>query len=231
MALNKVQSVVANIGAAAGTSLNIPLAATQFQSTLIAFVMCAVASAAITPPANQGWIQIQTQAPTNPAGGTLAMFILPYNPGGLTGVTFTFVSSLASAAIYEISGTPGVAQLWEASTTMFSNNNAASWGVGGKATTQLGDMAIGCVGYVNNTALTASGYPVGFAEDANTISTNAAGNAGIRVCSNLLVGVANVNFGGLSLSGTPSNGPNTAFILILQSAPEPQTGGPYPYLG
>lgn len=230
MGLSKVQSPAANIGAAAGTTLNIALAATQFQSTLLAFIMCAVAGANITPPANQGWIQIGNQLSTNPAGGTLAVFILPYNPGGLTTVAFTFASSLASGVVYEISGSPGAAQLVDA-TGMFSNSNAASWGIGSRNTSEMGDMAIGCVGYINNTALTASGYPAGYTEDASAITSNAAGNAGLRTCSNPFIGAGSTNFGGLSLSGIPSNGPDTAFILIFQTAPGPQAGGPYPYLG
>lgn len=208
------QAVAGNNGATAATTVSVTLTATQIHSHLLAVVGVGVNGASITMPA--GWKLLSTIIPTNPSGGSFAIYYYQNNPGGITTVTATITSALASMIILElISGYPTDIPSLVDVIAWFSNNNANTWGLGRQNNfSAVNDAAFLFVGYINPTALTAT-YPVGFTENANTIGTAAAGNAGIRVASNLNEGIANQPVGGLTISGTPANGPVTMYIALL----------------
>lgn len=225
------QIVAANNGAAAGTTVSATLTATQFRSLLLAFVGIGVSGASITMPA--GWKATGNIVGSNPSGGTFAVYVYQGNPGGITNVTATITSALASIIVVElISGYSDVIPTLVDIIGTFANTNGSGWGLGAQPNfSELNDAAFLVVGYMNPTALTAT-YPTGFTENANTIGTAASGNVGLRIASNLNVGKSNQSIGGLTISGTPANGPTTMYIALLFT-PEISTDnneGPQYYL-
>lgn len=210
---SKVQFVAGNNGAAPAATATVTFAATASKNDLVAAIMCGSAGVTITPPA--GWQAASNALITNPSGGTMQAFVFPNNPGNITAVQFGLSpSALAAVLGYEI--TPGSGAAFPPDVvSAFSNTNAASAGVGAKVTQEMIEYAIGFIGYINNTAITVTGYPAGFTEDGNAITSAASGNAGIRGASGLFTS-SPINFGGVTLSGTPSNGPDTIFISLLQ---------------
>lgn len=208
------QTVAGNNGAVAGTTVSATLAATQLHSHLLAFVGVGVAGATITMPA--GWTAISTSAPTNPAGGTFQIFFYQSNPGGITTVTATIPSALASIIVTElIAGYFDVVPSLVDRVMRSSNSNGNGWGGGAQPNLQaVNDALFLCVGYMNPAALTAT-YPTGFTENANTIGSAGAGNVGLRLASNPNAGASNQAIGGLAISGTPANGPVTMYVALL----------------
>lgn len=225
MTLSKVQTPSSNNGAAATTTVTVTFAATAQGSTLVVFVMCGANGATITPPTSQNWQQVGSSIPTNPAGGTLACFILQNNPGGITGVTFTITSSLASIVGYEVSGQPPLTIGYDVNSAV-SQANGTAYAAANNAVKELGEFAIFAVGYINTAALTST-YPSGFTEDVNTLGSAGAANAGLRCASNAFVTTSPIATSG-SISGTPTDGPDTFLISLYQYLLEPNSWGPGP---
>lgn len=208
---NKVQVVAGNNGAVAATSITLTIAASGLGNTLLAFIMTSVAGQTITPPA--GWTQVKSTS-TNPVAGTFVSFINNNCPAGITTVVFNLSgAALAAGGIYEISAGYNLLSPIDTSDG-FNNPNGTGYGVSNKPTKELNEAAFGAIGYINNTAIAAASVPTGYTNDANSISTNAAGNAGIIVMSNMDVGNSIVTFGGL-LASTPTDGPSTLFMALL----------------
>lgn len=220
---NKIQSRAANTGAVATASVTITFTATQPGSLLIAFIFCATPGITITPPA--GWKQITNFVNTNPAGGGGQCFYYQGNPGGLTTQQFSFSPNALAVAIgYEYSGeyiidTPSLVE----NPMGFGNANGTSWGVGGKTFTEINDLVVIAVGFINNAQLTST-YPAGFGEDSNATTSAASNNACLRSASNANPGVASINIGGLTLSGIPTNGPIT-LGACFKPVPPPASNG------
>lgn len=204
----KQQTVSNNNGATAAASVSATLAATQQNSLLVAAICCAVAGASITPPA--GWIRINNLMPTTPAGGTVGLFYLLYNPGGITSVAFTITSSLAAVVISEyIGGSAYPTQaLLDQTGQNGSTNGTQVPGAGFGLVQEANELAVYVIGYINNTVLTHSGFPAGYSIDGSNIGTAAAGNAGVILVSNPDVGYVALGAGG-TLSAAPTDGPTT----------------------
>ena len=214
----KIQVVAANNGAAASTAISATLAPTQNGSTLFAIIMAGGNNNTLTMPT--GWSALRTPINTQPTGGTMFVFYYEDNPGNLTTINGVLgVAALASIIIYEVQGPiilSHVAYYDSPASGAFANSNGTGWGLGTRILQSSNELGICAVGYINNTALTAT-YPSGFIEDAATIGTAAAGNAGLRAASNMSIGTATTAVSGLTISGTPTNGPDTLFIAYLYS--------------
>lgn len=208
MPWTKQQTVSNNNGATAAASVSATLTATQQGSLLVAAICCAVAGAAITPPA--GWVRINTLMGTTPAGGTVGLFYFPNNPGAITAVAFTITSSLAAVVISEYVGGSAypTQSLLDQTGQNGATNGTAVPGAGFQLVQEAGELAVYVVGYINNTALTHSGFPAGYSIDGSNISTAASGNAAVILVSNNDVGYNNLGAGG-TLSAAPTDGPTT----------------------
>ena len=206
----KQQTVVANNGAAAGTSLTINPAATQVSSTLI-IAMSSAAAAVFTAPA--GWSRIGMFNITG--AGSLGVFKYENSPGAITSVQLTSsVSTLLSAVLSEYidTGIPSGVQQQEGITQTFNNPNGTTVN-GSISIIVTNDLIIAAVGYVGTVALTCTINSAGFTQDGTTFGT-AATSAGVFLFSNLNPGViGSINFNG-TLSGTPTNGPGLALAAF-----------------
>lgn len=210
----KQQTVTANNGATAGTSLTISPAATQVNSTLI-IAMSSAAAATFTAPA--GWVRIAMFGITG--AGALGLFKYENNPGGINSVQITSsVSTLLSAVLseYVVTGVPASTQQQEGITETFNNANGTA--VSGFVPILVtNDLVVCAVGYVGTVALTCTINSAGFTQDGATFGT-AATSAGVLLFSNLNPGTAgNINFSG-TLSGTPTNGPGVALAAFTLTA-------------
>lgn len=206
----KQQTVTANNGATAGTSLTINPAATKVGSTLV-IAMSSAAAGTFTAPA--GWVRIAMFGITG--AGALGLFKYENNPGNITSVQLTSsVSTLLSAVLSEYidTGIPSGVQQQEGICETFNNANGTAIS-GFVPIVVTNDLVVCAVGYVGTVALTCTINSAGFTQDGATFGT-AATSAGVFLFSNLNPGaIGNINFSG-TLSATPTNGPGLALAAF-----------------
>lgn len=210
--LTRVQTPVANNGAAAAATIVLTFASTGAGNVLFACII-GTASTVVTPPV--GWIQIGTPQ-TISAGGTMTCYIYPNNPGGITTQTFNLSpNALAVALGAEFSGN-----------VLGAGVDAFNFGVFAPGTgfttsainlSEYNDALIGIVGYINTAPLTYSNIPAAFTQRNTSITTAGAGNANGSIWTADYAQAANSLFSG-TLSGAPTSGP-TCVIIGLQVTP------------
>lgn len=207
----KQQTVVANNGAVAGTSLTINPAATQVSSTLI-IAMSSAVNSALTAPA--GWTRIGFFNITG--GGTIALFKYENNPGAISSVALSSsVSTLLSAVLSEYidTGIPSGFTQQDGNAQSFNNANGTAV-VGNAPISVSNDLVVVAVAYTGTVALTATINTAGFTQDGTTFGT-AATSAGIFLFSNLNPGSVGTQSFSATLSATPATGPAVDIAAFL----------------
>lgn len=222
------QTVTGNNGAVATTTVAATLAASQQGSLLIAAITVGASAGVITPPS--GWVRIGPANGTNPSGGIVVLYKNENNPGGITTVTFTIPSSLASIVISEYLGIPNSQStaLDGSGSSANSNGTTCNGNSAPIVVLEQADLVVWAIGLLATAAPTLSNVPAGFSTDGSAITTAGSGNAVVFLLSNLSVGQAPIPVLSCTLSATPTNGPTcvvgaffTFLLLVSNLMPGP----------